>query len=102
MLANRFQEMGDRGGLDAFPFQAAVRPERILFGSRGLFEGVVGRVEADPRWRAYGCWRVREWLGPKSRCSGCEPVTLDDRDVPGCPPGPAHGVVWSASLRSCR
>jgi hypothetical protein len=23
-------------------------PDRILFGSRGSFEGVVGRVEADP------------------------------------------------------
>jgi hypothetical protein len=33
--------------------------------------------------------RVREWLGPKSRCAGCEPATLDDRDVPECPPGPA-------------
>ena len=31
-----------------------------------------------------------KWLGPKSRCAGCEPVTLDDRVVPGCPPGPAY------------
>jgi hypothetical protein len=38
------------------------------FGSRGSFEGVVGRVEQTRRRRAYGCWRVREWLGPKSRC----------------------------------
>jgi hypothetical protein len=55
-------------------------------------------------WRrgAYGCWRVREWLGPKSRRSGCEPVTLDDRDVPGCPPGPVYLSERSASLRSWR
>ena len=42
-----------------------------------------------------------KWLGPKSRCAGCEPATLDDRDVPGCPPGPAY-LARAASVTSCR
>ena len=46
--------------------------------------GVFGRAERQHGGRSTVVL-VREWLSPKSRCSGWEPVTLDDRDVPGLP-----------------
>ena len=80
---------GQSGGLRPSPSRHP-RPRSNPLWVKPLIRGCVGRVEAARRRRAYGCWRVREWLGPKSRCAGCEPATLDDRDVPGCPPGPAY------------
>ena len=66
-----------------------VRPERILFGSSPDLEACSGALEQPVVVRRTVAGWVREWLGPKSRSAGWEPATLDDRDVPGCPPGPA-------------
>ena len=77
--SGRGRFMGHRSGL--------ARNESSL--SQGPRERWVGALKRPvPAGRTVD-GRVREWLGPKSRCAGCEPATLDDRDVPECPPGPA-------------
>jgi hypothetical protein len=67
-----------------------------------MVEGGVGALKRPVVDGRTVAGRVREWLGPKSRCAGCEPATLDDRDVPECPPGPAYLLDRAASMRSWR
>ena len=75
--------------------------DRILFESSPDLEACSGALEQRVVVRRTVAGWVREWLGPKSRSAGWKPATLDDRDVPGCPPGPAY-LARAASVMSCR